>query len=69
VGIKKVEGSFQRGDVVVFYTENGLLVGKGKTNFSSKELRKVLGKKGEEVRRILKTTKEEAVHRDHMVVF
>ena len=68
-GIKRVEGSFQRGDVVVIYTEDGLLVGKGKTNFSSEELRRVLGKKGEEVRRILRTTKEEAVHRDHMVVF
>ncbi|MFZ8784316.1 glutamate 5-kinase [Thermocrinis sp.] len=68
-GIKRVEGSFQRGDVVVIYTEDGLLVGKGKTNFSSDELKRVLGKKGEEVKRILKTTKEEAVHRDYMVVF
>jgi glutamate 5-kinase len=68
-GIKSVEGSFRRGDVVVIYTEDGLLVGKGKTNFSSEELKRVLGKRGEEVRRVLSTTKEEAVHRDHMVVF
>ena len=68
-GIKKVEGSFQRGEVVVVYTEDGMLVGKGRSNFSSQELNKVLGKKGQEVKEILKTTKEEAIHRDNMVVF
>jgi len=68
-GIKRVEGSFNRGQVVVLYTQDGLLAGKGKTNFSSEELKKVLGKKGEEVKRILKTNKEEAIHRDNLVVF
>jgi len=54
---------------VVIYTEDGMLVGKGRSNFSSQELNKVLGKKGQEVKEILKTTKEEAIHRDNMVVF
>ncbi|WP_448587318.1 glutamate 5-kinase [Thermocrinis sp.] len=68
-GIKRVEGSFYKGQVVMVYTEEGMLVGKGRVSFSSDELRKVLGKRGEEVKEILRTNKEEAIHRDYMVVF
>ncbi|QID33814.1 glutamate 5-kinase [Pampinifervens florentissimum] len=68
-GIKKVEGSFQRGDVVVLYDERGFLVGKGKVNFSSEEVRKIIGKKGKEVKDLLKTSIEEVVHTDRLVIF
>jgi len=68
-GVVKVEGVFERGDTVSIYSQENLLVGKGKVNFSSEELSRVIGKRGEEVKRILKTTKEEAVHRDNLVVF
>ncbi|ADC90189.1 glutamate 5-kinase [Thermocrinis albus DSM 14484] len=68
-GIQRVEGYFSRGDVVGVYTSDGVLVGKGRVNFSSEELKLILGKKGDEVKRVLKTTKEEAIHRDSLVVF
>ncbi|MFN3813468.1 MAG: glutamate 5-kinase [Aquificaceae bacterium] len=68
-GIVKVEGMFGRYDVVSIYTEDGFLVGKGKVNFSSEELSRVIRKRGKEVKSILKTTKEEAVHRDNLVLF
>ncbi|WP_340696043.1 glutamate 5-kinase [Hydrogenobacter thermophilus] len=68
-GIVKVEGMFGKGDTVSIYLQDGYLVGKGKVNFSSNELLRVLRKKGEEVKDILKTTKEEAVHRDNLVIF
>ncbi len=69
VGIKRVEGVFQRGDVVVLYDERGFLVGKGKVNFSSEEVRKVIGKRGEEVKSLLKSTSEEVIHADRLVIF
>ncbi|MFN4320286.1 MAG: glutamate 5-kinase [Aquificaceae bacterium] len=68
-GIFKVEGVFQRGDVVVLYNPMGFLVGKGRSNFSSEEIRKVLGSKGEEVKRRLKTNLEEVIHADKLAVF
>ncbi|MEJ5339210.1 MAG: glutamate 5-kinase [Aquificaceae bacterium] len=68
-GIRKVEGAFQRGDVVVLYDERGFLVGKGRVNFSFEEVLRIIRKKGEEVKKILKTSKEEVMHIDNMVVF
>ena len=47
----------------------GFLVGKGKSNFSSEEIRIILGSKGEEVKRKLKTNLEEVIHADKLVVF
>ncbi|MEN3033385.1 MAG: glutamate 5-kinase [Aquificaceae bacterium] len=69
VGIKKVEGSFKRGDMVIIYSPDGALAGKGKVNFSSEEIRKVISKRGEEVKRILKSQKEEVIHADNLAVF
>ncbi|NPA32247.1 MAG: glutamate 5-kinase, partial [Aquificae bacterium] len=49
-GVVKVEGSFGRGDVVSITDERGLIIGKGKVNFSSEELKLIKGKKTSEVR-------------------
>lgn len=68
-GVFKVEGVFQRGDVVVLYNSKGFLVGKGRVNFNSEEMVKIIGKKGEEVKKILKTNFEEVIHVDKLVVF
>ena len=68
-GVLKVEGNFQRGDVVSIVSEDGLIIGKGKVNFSSEEIKRIKGMKTSEVRKLLKTTKDEVIHRDNMVVF
>ncbi len=68
-GIVKVEGVFERGDTVSICLPEGYLVGKGKVSFSSDELIKVMRRRGQEVKTILKTNKEEAIHRDNLVVF
>ncbi len=68
-GVLKVEGVFRRGDTVSVMNPSGLVVAKGKVNFSSEEIERIKGMKGEEVKRLLKTSKEEVVHRDDMVVF
>ncbi|MFN3869975.1 MAG: glutamate 5-kinase [Aquificaceae bacterium] len=68
-GIFKVDGVFQRGDVVVIYDQRGFLVGKGRTNLSSEEVKKIMGKRGEEARKELKINFEEVIHADKLVVF
>ena len=68
-GVVKVEGNFSRGDVVSIMNPAGILVGKGKVNFSREEIDKVKGMKGYQVKEILGTSKEEVIHRDNLVVF
>ena len=68
-GVIKVEGVFKKGDVVSILNEEGLIIGKGKVNFSSEELSKIKGLKTKEVRELLRTSKDEVIHRDNMVIF
>lgn len=68
-GVLRVEGNFGRGDIVSVMSPEGVVVGKGKVNFSREEIEKVVGMKGSEVKKALGTSKEEVIHRDHLVVF
>jgi glutamate 5-kinase len=67
VGITDVVGTFEAGDAVeVAYDSEP--VGKGICNYSSAELRQVLGMKSAAVRELLPRASEEAVHRDYFVL-
>jgi glutamate 5-kinase len=67
VGVIEVSGDFHAGDAVdVAY--DGELVGKGISNYSAAELRRVHGLKSSEVRTVLPRATEEAVHRDYFVL-
>ncbi len=68
-GVIKVQGNFSRGDYVSVVNKEGITVAKGKVNFSSEEIEKIKGLKGYQVKEILKTSKEEVIHRDNMVIF
>ena len=68
-GVLKVEGNFSAGDVVSVMDPDGIVVAKGKVNFSREEIEAIKGLKGYQVKEILKTTKEEVIHRDNLVVF
>ncbi len=68
-GVVKVEGVFKKGDIVSILNEEGLIIGKGKVNFSSEEIDRIKGLKTKEVRELLKTSKDEVIHRDNMVIF
>jgi glutamate 5-kinase len=67
VGITEVEGEFEQGDAVEVVTD-GEVVGKGIVNFSAAELGKVKGLKTQEVRELVPSAAEEAVHRDYFVL-
>jgi glutamate 5-kinase len=67
VGIVEVRGGFDAGDAV-HVTEGAAMIGKGITNYSAPELRRVMGLKSTEVREVLPRATEEAVHRDYFVL-
>ncbi len=68
-GIVKVEGEFDRGDVVFIVDPQGKPFAKGLTNYSSQELEKIKGKKTSELSRILGYKyRDEVIHRDDMVL-
>jgi glutamate 5-kinase len=67
VGIVDVEGGFEPGDAVEIRDADGVL-GKGISTFAAGDLRKVMGRKTEEVRSVLPRAADEAVHRDYLVL-
>jgi glutamate 5-kinase len=67
VGITAVEGEFEAGDAVEVVTD-GAVVGKGIVNFSAAELGRVKGMKTAEIRRLVPSAADEAVHRDRFVL-
>jgi len=67
VGIIEVIGSFDAGDAVEV-AHDGETVGKGISNYTAAELRRVRGLKSADVRELLPRASEEAVHRDYFVL-
>lgn len=69
VGIKKVEGPFKKGDVVSVFSTDEKEFARGIVNYSSDELEKIIGKKTEEIKKIIPYIKtEEVIHVDNLVV-
>jgi glutamate 5-kinase len=67
VGIAAVEGSFEAGDAIEVVGEDGT-IGKGISDYSSRELQQVLGMQSAEVRELLPHAADEVVHRDRFVL-
>jgi len=68
-GIKKLEGSFLYGDVVVIAGGNGKEFAKGLSNYSAADLNKIKGMSTKELERSIgKDFYQEAVHRDNLVI-
>jgi glutamate 5-kinase len=67
VGVVEVVGSFDAGDAVEIALD-GESVGKGISNYSAAELRRIRGMKSADVRELLPRASEEAVHRDYFVL-
>lgn len=64
-GVIKITGTFKKGDVVEVVGQNGL-VGKGEVLYSLEELKRVMGKRSEELGSRAGLTIE-VIHRDHWV--
>ncbi|MGE5408274.1 MAG: glutamate 5-kinase [Syntrophothermus sp.] len=67
VGIADVVGEFEAGDAVEVAGEDGA-IGKGISEYSSRELTRVRGMQSDAVRRLLPHAADEVVHRDRFVL-
>jgi glutamate 5-kinase len=67
VGIAAVEGSFDAGDAVEV-TADGETIGKGISDYSSRELARVIGMKSAAVREVLPHAADEVIHRDRFIL-
>jgi glutamate 5-kinase len=67
VGVVEVSGEFDAGDAVEV-VDGGATIGKGISNYSAQELRRIKGMKSDQVRELLPRATEEAVHRDYFVL-
>lgn len=69
VGVNKVEGNFQRGEVVSIINDIGKEIARGLVNYDSKESRQLMGETSEKFESILGYVDEaELIHRDNLVL-
>lgn len=69
VGVNKVEGNFQRGEVVSIINDDGKEIARGLVNYDSKESRQLKGETSEKFESILGYVDEaELIHRDNLVL-
>lgn len=69
VGVSKVEGNFQRGEVVSCINSEGTEIARGLVNYDSKESRLLKGETSEKFESILGYVDEaELIHRDNLVL-
>jgi glutamate 5-kinase len=67
IGIRRVEGVFQKGDVVSLVGADGREFARGLTNYGSEELRRIAGHSAEQIFEILgHRPYDEVVHRDNL---
>jgi glutamate 5-kinase len=67
VGIAAVEGSFEAGDAIDVASD-GETIGKGISEYSSRELQRVIGMQSAQVRELLPHAADEVIHRDRFVL-
>lgn len=68
-GISGVEGVFEVGDYIKCLNSDGKKLAKGLTNYSSKDLEKIKGKKTTEIEQLLGYKySDEVIHRDNLVI-
>lgn len=69
IGIRQVEGNFQKGDVLSLCREDGLEFARGLTNYSSEDLRRIAGRQTDTIVEVLGYCPyDEVVHRDNLVI-
>ncbi len=69
IGVKAIDGSFERGDAVAIKDKSGNLIARGLCAYNSSDCALIIGKKTHEIEEILGYSGRPAlVHRDDMVV-
>jgi glutamate 5-kinase len=69
IGVKRVEGDFDRGAVVACVSPDGIEVARGLSNYAAQEARRIAGRASTEIESILGYVDEpELIHRNNLVV-
>jgi glutamate 5-kinase len=69
LGVTRVDGAFNRGDMVSCITHEGSEIARGLVNYSAAEARKIMGKASHEIENTLGYVDEpELIHRDNLVL-
>ncbi len=69
IGVRRVEGIFQKGDVVSLCREEGVEFARGLTNYGSEELRRIAGRTTGDIVAVLgHCPYDEVIHRDNLVI-
>ena len=69
VGVKAVQGSFRRGEMVVCVGPDGCEIARGLANYSALEAQKIIGKSSDVIEQLLGYVDEpELVHRDNLIL-
>jgi glutamate 5-kinase len=69
VGVREVEGEFERGAVVACLSPEGAEIARGLVNYNAQESRRIAGRASSEIEAILGYIDEpELIHRDNLVV-
>jgi glutamate 5-kinase len=69
VGVQRVEGLFQKGDVVAICREDGQEFARGLSNYGSEEMRRIAGHPTDRILEILgHRPYDEVVHRDNLAI-
>lgn len=70
VGVKAIEGHFERGDVVECVDRDGKRIAVGRVNFSSRSAELVKGLSSDKVHQVLGESRSlEMIHRNHMAIY
>ncbi|MBZ5877532.1 MULTISPECIES: glutamate 5-kinase [Chromohalobacter] len=69
VGVRRVEGEFKRGDMLVCVDEQGQRIAKGLVNYGSDEARRIMGQPSRRIEELLGYMESpELIHRDNLVI-
>ena len=69
VGVWKIEGDFDRGDLIVCINDENREVGRGLVNYSVEETRRIIGKSSDMIEDVLGYSEgTELIHRDNLVL-
>jgi glutamate 5-kinase len=69
IGVIRVEGEFERGEVVGCFDAHGCEIARGLVNYTAQETARILRRPSSEIERILGYVDEpELIHRDNMVL-
>ncbi len=69
-GIVSAKGDFSAGDIIILRDEKGNDIGKGQINYSSGNIKKIIGLKTSQIKAVLGgKVFDEVVHRNNMVIY